>query len=120
MKNSLGELEQKIMNIIWLSKESLKPADVLERLEEDYAYTTIMTLLSRLYDKGFLKRELKGKAYFYKAAKSKAEFGRNMLKNLYKSLFDDYGDLALVQFMDSVKDSPEDMRKLKSFLENEK
>lgn len=120
MKHSLGELEQKIMNIIWQSKGALKPADVLEKLNGDYAYTTVMTLLSRLYDKGFLKRRLKGKAYFYSAAKSKDEFGKNMLSRLYKTLFEDYGDIALVQFMDSVKDNPEDLRKLKKFLqENE-
>jgi predicted transcriptional regulator len=50
----LGELEQKVMDIMWAREDSLKPAEVLESLNSDLAYTTVMTILKRLSDKGLL------------------------------------------------------------------
>lgn len=117
MSKSLGNLEKKLMNVIWSSRKPLKAADVLEQLDSEYAYTTIMTLLTRLHEKGFLRRELVGKAYYYSAAKSKNAFADSMLKKMYKSFIADFGDLAIVKFVDAVKANPEELAKLKAFIE---
>ena len=64
----LHELEAAIMDVIWSRKlSSFAVGDVLSILEKkrDIAYTTVMTTVRRLYDKGLLERERAGKRYLY-------------------------------------------------------
>lgn len=120
MRLLLGELEQKLMDIMWESNEPLKPADVSKKLKNKYAYTTVMTVLKKLYDKKLLKRELKGKVYFYSVQKQKETFAKNKLKNIYKILISSYGDLALTQFVDAIKTDKIDLENLEKFLKKAK
>ena len=64
----LHDLEATIMDVVW-SKQlvSFAVGDVLAILEKqrDIAYTTVMTTVTRLYEKGILERERDGKRYLY-------------------------------------------------------
>jgi len=65
----LGTLEREVMDAVW----RLGPAtvhDVRAALDHRVAYTTVMTVLDRLYRKGVLERERQGRAYLYSAAAS--------------------------------------------------
>lgn len=73
----LHELEAAIMDVVWakqLSRFSVQ--DVLSVLEKkrEIAYTTVMTTLGRLHDKGVLDRERDGKRYLYSAKLSRERF----------------------------------------------
>ncbi|PIU69289.1 hypothetical protein COS81_00550 [candidate division WWE3 bacterium CG06_land_8_20_14_3_00_42_16] len=116
--NLLGSLEQKIMNILWESETPLKPSEVLLRLENKVAYTTVMTVLSRLYDKGLLKRQKGGKAYVYTFQKSKQKFARSRLDKLYHQVLDNYGEFAISQFVDTLKKNENDLNALEEYLKN--
>lgn len=64
----LHELEAAIMDIVWSKKLSaFAVSDVLAGLEKhrEIAYTTVMTVVSRLHTKGLLSRERDGKRYIY-------------------------------------------------------
>lgn len=64
----LHELEAAIMDVIWSRRlSSFAVSDVLAVLEKrrDIAYTTVMTTVARLHDKGLLGRERDGKRYLY-------------------------------------------------------
>lgn len=69
-----GELEQAVMDILWGRSEPLSVRDVHELLsiERDLAYTTVMTVLDRLAKKGLVLRNLDGRAWLYRPAKSRA------------------------------------------------
>jgi predicted transcriptional regulator len=73
----LHELEAAIMDVVW-SKQltSFAVADVLCILEQqrDIAYTTVMTTVARLHDKGLLERERDGKRYLYAPKLSREQF----------------------------------------------
>ncbi|MET0413225.1 MAG: BlaI/MecI/CopY family transcriptional regulator [Polyangiaceae bacterium] len=73
----LHELEAAVMDVVW-SKGlvSFAVADVLAQLERtrEIAYTTVMTTLARLHDKGLLTREREGKRYLYSVRLSREEF----------------------------------------------
>ncbi|MGH8905982.1 MAG: BlaI/MecI/CopY family transcriptional regulator [Egibacteraceae bacterium] len=72
---SMGPREQMIMDILWADRERYLPVrEVAERLGEDIAYTTVMTLLTRLHRKGLLRRRQEGKAYTYQPQVSDAEY----------------------------------------------
>lgn len=94
----LGGLEQKIMEVLWTSSESLKPSAVLSQLKGDYAYTTIMTVLKRMSDKKLVRRRLKGNTYYYRALTDKATFAAGCLDDLFCRVLDSYGDLAIASF----------------------
>jgi len=112
----LGSLEQKIMDILWQSPRPLKPAEVLDKLTGDYAYTTIMTELKRMADKKLLSRQLKGRVYFYAPLKSKKDFAQGCLCGLFGNLVGSYGDLAISQFVDAVKQNKDDLKVLRDYL----
>jgi predicted transcriptional regulator len=116
----LGELEQKVMNILWAAPKALKPAEVKLQLHCNLAYTTIMTVLKRLTDKKILKRTKMGKVYFYTPIVAKTAYAKNDLRSFFGNIINSYGDLAISQFVDSVKAKPEDLQMLKKYLEDKK
>jgi predicted transcriptional regulator len=72
----LGPLETEIMQILW--KEGASTVKKVHRKlaqQRDIAYTTVMTTMSRLADKGMLQRERDGLAYVYTPVISDAVFG---------------------------------------------
>lgn len=92
------------MEILWQSKEPLKPADVLKQLKGDYAYTTIMTVLKRLSDKHLVNRESVGNAFAYSPVKNKETFACNCLEDLFRRLFKSYGDSVVSAFRKVAKE----------------
>jgi predicted transcriptional regulator len=63
-------LEKAVMELLWDTGEPLTPREVKERLPEvsSLAYTTVMTVLARLWKKGRLERRRVGRAYAYQPA----------------------------------------------------
>lgn len=73
----LHDLEATIMDVVWGKQlVSFAVGDVLAVLEKqrDIAYTTVMTTVTRLYEKGILERERDGKRYLYSPKLSREEF----------------------------------------------
>ena len=64
-RRGAGELASEVLGILQAAGEPLAPADVRERLGGDLAYTTVVTILSRLHAKGVLDRERTGRAFRY-------------------------------------------------------
>ena len=62
-----GALETEVLAALWASGEPMTPAQVQDSLDSGLAYTTVMTILSRLHDKGAVTRERSGRAYAYAA-----------------------------------------------------
>lgn len=72
-KRPMGALESAVLDQIWAEPGGLTPRDVLERLDSDLAYTTVMTIMNRLWNKGFLDRVKEGRAYRYRPLRTEAE-----------------------------------------------
>ncbi len=68
-----GELEHEVLSALWTMDEAATPADVRDELDTDLAYTTIMTILTRLWQKDLVTRERRGRAYAYAPAVTEAE-----------------------------------------------
>ena len=69
----IGELEQAVMDILWSRSAPLSVRDVHELMapDRDLAYTTVMTVLDRLAKKGLVLRDLDGRAWWYRPARSR-------------------------------------------------
>ena len=77
LRTSLFDLEAEIMEIVWEQAwAEFAVTDVHELLEaqREIAYTTVMTTVSRLYDKELLTRRKEGRRYLYQPTMSRLEF----------------------------------------------
>jgi predicted transcriptional regulator len=76
----MGALEHEVLVQLWSMPDGGTPADVLDGMGEDLAYTTVMTILSRLWQKGLVDRERVGRAYLYRPAFSEAELTADRMR----------------------------------------
>jgi predicted transcriptional regulator len=93
---SLGDLESAIMRVVWASPEPVSVREVHAGLgpRRKLAYTTVMTVLDRLWRKGFLRRTTRGRAYEYTPALSEAEYTARLMHELLGKASDRVGALA--------------------------
>jgi predicted transcriptional regulator len=70
----MGSLEADVLALLWARAEPATPAEVLDLLGTDLAYTTVLTILLRLWQKGLLERERVGRAYAYRPKVSEADY----------------------------------------------
>ena len=73
VKRPMGSLEQEVMVYLWTTDGPVKPAEVHQAVAPELAYTTVMTILSRLFEKGRLTRGRRGRAYTYEPVRTEAE-----------------------------------------------
>jgi predicted transcriptional regulator len=96
--DGLGQLEAAVMDVLWGAPEPWRVRDVVERLapERTLAYTTVMTVLENLHRKGWVMRELDGKAYRYEPALTREEAAARAMRRV----LDETGDpeAALLHF----------------------
>ena len=110
---ALGELEAAVMDAIWRSDKPVSVRAVYERLarERDLAYTTIMTVMERLWRKSILTRTREGKAYLYSARRTRPEFAAALMKDVLRWARDPEG--VLVRFVDDLRpNEAEELRRL--------
>lgn len=69
-------------------------ADELNRKRE-LAYTTVLTIVSRLWTRGLLSREPAGRGFRYRAAKTREEFLGDLSDQLIDSLINDFGEVGI-------------------------
>ena len=82
---SRGELEAQVMNVLWDSPDALTPREVQDCINtrrRSLAYTTVMTILVRLWEKGMLEREQQGRAYAYWPVSSRDEWAAARMEEI--------------------------------------
>jgi predicted transcriptional regulator len=98
---ALHELEAEVMGEVWRQGE-VSVRDVMEALNRDAtkprAYTTYMTIMSRLDGKGVLTRRREGKTDFYSPAYTRSEYADLRARAEIETLVEQYGDVALSHF----------------------
>ncbi len=96
----LGTAELEVLTELW-NEEPATVRQVLTRLRgrgRRLAYTTVLTFLTRLEQKGFVSSDKSGLAYVYRAAVSRERVQQSRLKSLLQELYDGAaGSLALAQ-----------------------
>jgi len=87
----LGELETAVLELLWdecgAGADDLSVREVTDLLAErrPLAYTTVMTVLAHLYDKGAADRAKVGRGYRYRPARSREDFGADALADVLRS-----------------------------------
>ena len=114
-RRRLGELQAQVMEVLWDAGEALSPGEVLERLPEGPAvvYSTVMTVLRRLWLKGKLERDRRGRAYVYRPLVGREEQAADRMVELLAAAQDPQG--ALTHFVAGL--STAQRRQLRNLLQ---
>ena len=111
-RRTRGGLEREIHAVLAAGERPMTPARVRDALGGDLAYTTVLTVLSRLFDKGEIAREPAGRGYAYSAPYDAAALTARRMA----LLLDDTDRAAvLTRFVDGL--SPGDEHLLRSLLD---
>ena len=104
------------MDVVWDSGGWMTPGEVHATLERgaSLAYTTVMTILVRLWQKGRLDRERDGRAFAYQAVVSREEYTASRMRDLLVATGD--RPVALGHFVDGL--APADRAQLRRMLSN--
>lgn len=114
----LGPLEAEVMDLLWRADGPLPvreaAAALNARRSEPLAYTTVMTVMSRLTGKGLLHRSRPGRAYVYApAAADTAEVA-------VAGVLERFGDAALARFVQRAELDPQLRRRLRRLMKEER
>ncbi|MCX5186351.1 BlaI/MecI/CopY family transcriptional regulator [Streptomyces sp. NPDC059837] len=98
MPRPLGELEDAVMTRVWKWNRPVTVREVLEDLQQErsIAYTTVMTVLDNLHQKGWVRREAEGRAYRYEAVSTRAAYSAALMNDAWSQ--SDNPAAALVAF----------------------
>ena len=101
-KLQMGELERMVMGVLWDQRGWLTPGEVHRVLsaKRTLAYTTVMTILVRLWQKGRLERQRDGRAFAYRALQSREEHAATAMAKLLRDVED--RPTALAYFLRSL------------------
>jgi Predicted transcriptional regulator len=115
----LGPLETEIMQILWEDDRStVKKVHRKLSQQREIAYTTVMTTMSRLHEKGVLDRHREGLAYVYSPAINEEEFVTMVVQQVLDGLLDDYSDTAIDYMVDYLaRRNPNELRRLHRVLQ---
>jgi predicted transcriptional regulator len=117
ISQSLPALERQVFEVV-KRLGSASVADVAQELTGDEptrAYTTVMTVLSRLFQKGYLLRQRDGKAYLYEAREAD-DIAEDLASRVARDAISRFGDLALSGFVQTL--TPEQRGLLSQLLQD--
>ncbi|MFI9649492.1 BlaI/MecI/CopY family transcriptional regulator [Streptomyces sp. NPDC052040] len=106
-RRARGELESDVLAALWSADEPLTARRVLERLPGGLAYTTVLTILSRLFDKGMLTRHREGRGYAYAPARDEASHTAQRMKSLLEGGSD--REAVLTRFVSELSERDEQL-----------
>ncbi len=98
----LGDLETDVMGVVW-EKGQATVQEVQEALapKRPLAYTTVMTVMSRLAGKGLLKQTRLGRGYVYSPKASQDKLARSMLQSLVRRFYDGASARAIAHLLET-------------------
>jgi BlaI family penicillinase repressor len=110
----LGPQELQIMKIVW-NRERATVRDVYQDLlaRRQVAYTTVLTMMGILEQKGFLKKTTADRAFVYEPARSRKTVIRAMVKEFLGRVFDGSADPLMVHLIEDKHVSEKDLDELR-------
>jgi predicted transcriptional regulator len=101
----LGSSQAEVMNVLWRRGSATVP-ELVETItkKRDLAYTTVLTLVQRLYARGLLEREAEGRGFRYWPTRTRDELLADWSDELIDRLLGDFGDVAVARLDERLRD----------------
>jgi len=115
----LSETEAEVMQTIWELATPVTVAQILAIFEERKGWktSTLSTILSRLIDKGFLAKEMKGKVNYYKSELTLQDYQKHETQSLLSNLYGGNVKNFVAALVDDDKVSQDDINELKQWFD---
>jgi BlaI family transcriptional regulator, penicillinase repressor len=107
--------ELDVMSILWRAGSGTV-TEVREALDEDLAYTSVLSALQTLEEKGFVRHESEGRAYRYHPTVAPENAGRSALARIREAVFQGSAELMFAQFVSDRKLKREELERMRRLL----
>ena len=116
--STLTAHELELMKIVWRHDEPVTVRDVYEELRarRPVAYTTVMTNMKTLEQKGYLKTSLQDRAHLYRPAKPKQQVVGAMVREFVDRVFNGAGQPLVVHMLEDDRISESELREITKML----
>jgi predicted transcriptional regulator len=119
MPKPLTDAEHRVMNVVWDLAEATV-ASVHESLAaEGLAYSTVLTTMRILEEKGWLTHTKEGRAFVYRPVTPREEAGRHAVRDLLGKFFGNRADLLVMNLLEDEKLSRRELDRLKKLIAKE-
>lgn len=113
------ELELEILKTLWEqgSLSGREVRDSLAKHSRELAYTSVMTIMGIMADKGYLRRKKQGNGYIYTARITEHSTKKKMMGDMVKRLFSGSAAAAMVNLLESTNVSPDELKQLRQLIQ---
>jgi predicted transcriptional regulator len=114
----LTACEAEVMNVVW-SQQAVTVQDVVDGIQRPLAYTTVMTTMKILDEKGYIVRgEKRGRAYVYRAAITCESASRNTAREMANRFFDGSVKSMVLNLIKSQQITTDDLAELRDAIDS--
>ncbi len=114
---TLTEVELELMDVLW-EKGRGTVSEIVEALpEERLAYSSVLTMMRILEQKGYVKHEKEGRAFIYVPLVDREQARKSVIGYLLKRFFNNSPELLVVNLLEHEDVSPEEIRKLRYMID---
>jgi predicted transcriptional regulator len=116
MEISFTDRELDIMGVLW-DRGPATVVEVRDALEDELAYTTVLTVLRVLEEKGYVGHEEEGRAHRYHPLVERQAAGKSALQRLTRKLFKGSPELLLTHLVSDRRLSDAEIRRMRTLLD---
>ncbi len=107
--------ELAVMAVLW-QNGSATVAEVREQLDEDLAYTSVLSALQTLEKKGYVRPEAEGRAYRYFPTVAADKAGRSAISRIKEAIFQGSTERMFAQLVSDKQVSRAELERMRSLL----
>ncbi len=108
--------ELDVMSILW-RLGSATVNEVREQLADELAYTSVLSALQTLEEKGYVRHAAEGRAYRYFPLVAPKEAGESAITRILEKIFHGSAETMLAQLVSERSLSPEELKRMRTLLE---
>ena len=117
MRIAFTDRELDVMSVLW-DLGSATVSDVRRRLDDPLAYTTVLTVLRTLEEKGYVKHKDEGRAHRYAPTVKREAAGTTVLRRMLHTVFGGSPELLLTNLVNDQKLTPKEIDQLRLLLDD--
>ena len=113
---TLTEVELELMDVLW-NKGEATVTDIVEALpEERLAYSSVLTMMRILEQKGYVAHEKEGRAFIYRPLVNRREAQQSVIGYLLRRFFDNSPEQLVVNLLEHENLGPREVKRLKKMI----
>lgn len=115
---TLTESELRLMEILW-NRGSASVGDVVENLpmRKKLAYSTVLTTMRILEEKGYIRHEKQGRAFIYTPIVNRDSARQSAVRFVVSRFFEDSPELLVQNILENAEIDPQELERLRRMLE---